>query len=214
MANEEHLLPPSTFKVHDLGAGHQFWAGELPKSLRPGKAGFEELWQLHPQEFHDIAIHGRMVKTPRWQQAYGVDYHYSGGINKASPILPILNPFLRWSRENVAGALNGLLVNWYDGRLGHYIGPHRDSPKNLLVGAPIVTISFGEERIFRLRGWPASTGNEAIDFPARNGTVFVLPWDTNRCFTHEVLRSRTHTGRRISITLRAFGEHANGTPLP
>jgi len=194
----------SRFEVHHLDQRHQFWVGQLPNSLLPSEAGFEQLWRLHPEEFHDIQIHGRLVKTPRWQQAYAVDYRYSGGVNKAARIPPILERFVQWARENVDPALNGLLVNWYDGQLGHYIGPHRDSPKNLLQGAPIVTISLGDERTFRLRPWPAKAGTQAIDLPARNGTVFVLPWDTNRAFTHQVPRSRHHTGRRISITLRAF----------
>lgn len=194
----------SGFKVHELGGGHEFWVGQLPQFLLPTDEAFEVLWRLHPDEFHDIQIHGRLVKTPRWQQAYGVDYHYSGGINKAAPIPTRFEPFLLWTRENVHPALNGLLVNWYDGQLGHYIGPHRDSPKNLLQDAPIVTISLGEERNFRLRRWPAGPGAQSIDFPARNGAVFVLPWATNRAFTHEVPRSKRQTGRRISVTLRAF----------
>ena len=36
---------------------------------------FDALWQMHPQVFHEIKMHGQLVKTPRWQQAYGVDYH-------------------------------------------------------------------------------------------------------------------------------------------
>ena len=202
------MLPaPSEFKAHDLGGGHQLWVGELPKSLLPDATGFEALWGLHPKEFHDIQIHGRLVKTPRWQQAYGMDYRYSGGTNRASPIPPILELFVQWTREKVARALNGLLVNWYDGRLGHYIGRHRDSPKQIIEGTPIVTISLGQERTFRMRPWPARQGARAIDFPARDGTVLVLPWSTNRSFTHEVPRSKSHTGRRISITLRAFTEN-------
>jgi alkylated DNA repair dioxygenase AlkB len=192
------------FSTCVLGGGYLFGIAEIPDWLKPRAAQFEAMWEMHPAEFHLIQIHGRMVKTPRWQQAYGRDYHYSGGINKASPIPSILEAFLGWARENVALELNGLLVNWYDGLLGHYIGPHRDSPKNLLQNSPIVTISLGEERIFRLRPWSTRKGNEVIDIPARNGTVFMLPWDTNRSFTHQIVRSKRNTGRRISITLRAF----------
>ena len=97
-----------------------------------------------------------------------------------------------------------MLVNWYDGKLGHYIGPHRDSIVNMVNGAPIATLSFGEERIFRLRRWPAGRGKERLDFAARNGTVFVMPFATNRGWTHEVPAARKWTGRRISVTLRAF----------
>lgn len=193
----------SSFECHDLGGG-KFWAGQLPDALMPDSAAFESLWQLHPAEFHEILMHGRLVKTPRWQQAFGVDYHYTGKVNEALPVPSLLEPCLHWARENVDDALNGLLLNWYDGQRGHYIGRHRDSIQNMIPGTPIVTISLGEERIFRLRPWPTKLEATPIDFPARNGTVFVMPWETNRAFTHEVPASTRRTGRRISVTLRGF----------
>jgi alkylated DNA repair dioxygenase AlkB len=194
----------SRLKCHDLGAGKKFWTSQLPDELLPKAADFEALWQLHPTEFHEIRIRGRLVKTPRWQQAYGVDYHYSGQINRGAPIPPLLDPFLGWSCDNIDNRLNGLLLNWYDGRFGHYIGRHRDSVEKMVPGAPIVTISLGEERTFRLRPWPAKLKGDPIDFPARHGTVFIMPWDTNLCFTHEVPAFSHLIGCRISITLRAF----------
>lgn len=192
------------FRTHDLGSGHKLLLGYLPVELMPAPEGFQELWQMHPQEFHEIRIHGRLVKTPRWQQAFGRDYHYSGRINRALPLPPILEPFLRWACQTIQPQLNGVLLNWYDGTLEHYIGRHRDSTKEMVPGSPIVTISLGGERIFRLRRWHAKGKTEPIDFPAQNGTVFVMPWNTNLAFTHEVPASSQHTGRRISITLRAF----------
>ena len=72
----------------------------------------------------------------------------------------------------------------------------------MIDGAPIVTISLGEERIFRLRPWKMAS--ERVDFPAPDGTVFVLPYATNQRWTHEVPKQKRRTGRRISITLRAF----------
>ena len=191
------------FECHDLGGG-RLWVGRLSDALIPVAAEFDALWQLHPADFHEIKMHGRLVKTPRWQQAYGMDYHYTGRVNRALPIPPRIGPFLSWTQENVDEGLNGLLLNWYDGQRGHYIGRHRDSIQNMIPGAPIVTISLGEERTFRLRPWPAHPGATPIDFPACNGTVFVMPWETNRAFTHEVPPSTRRTGRRISVTLRGF----------
>jgi alkylated DNA repair dioxygenase AlkB len=74
----------------------------------------------------------------------------------------------------------------------------------MIPATPIITISLGEERTFRLRSWPAKPGAKFIDSPAKNGTVFVMPWETNRVFTHEVPASTRNRGRQISITLRAF----------
>ena len=192
------------FECHDLGSGGRFWVGRLPDALMPAAAEFEALWQLHPVDFHEITMHGRLVKTPRWQQAYGMDYHYTGRVNRALPVPLLLEPFLRWTQENVDEGLNGLLLNWYDGQRGHYIGRHRDSIQNMIPGTPILTISLGEERTFRLRPWPTHTRATPLDFPACNGTVFVMPWATNRAFTHEVPPSARRTGRRISVTLRGF----------
>jgi hypothetical protein len=100
------------------------FVGVLPDPLRVDPTGFARLWDSHPETFHQLVIHGRPLPAPRWSQAYGVDYHYSGGANSAHPV-PELEAFLAWSRTAIDPRLNGLLLNWYDARLGHYIGPHR-----------------------------------------------------------------------------------------
>ena len=71
-----------------------------------------------------ILIHGRWVAIPRWQQAYGADYHFSGQTNKAMPVPPILAPLQAWAQDAIDPRINGLLVNWYDADLKHYIGAH------------------------------------------------------------------------------------------
>ena len=188
--------------THQLDADCQFHEGRLPDDLYLLDEAFDILWARHPEDYHEVKIHGRLVKTPRWQQAYGKDYHYTGRVNEALPIPKDLEPLLAWSREHIDRRLNGLLLNWYDGRLRHYIGRHRDSTKNMVHGAPIVTNSFGEERVFRLRPWKAKGYR---DFAAAHGSVFVMPFDANSRWTHEVPHSKKLQGRRISVTLRAFG---------
>ncbi|MBN8616275.1 MAG: alpha-ketoglutarate-dependent dioxygenase AlkB [Deltaproteobacteria bacterium] len=145
-------------------------------------------------------MHGRPVKTPRWQQAYGADYVYTRNVNRALDVPIELEPLHAWAREQIDPRLNGLLLNWYDAESGHYIGKHRDSTINMVHGAPIVTVSYGGERRFRLRPWRAEGMR---DFRAVDGAVFVLPYDTNKAWTHEVPHA-ARGGRRISVTLRAF----------
>lgn len=192
------------FERYDLRNGYFIWVGVVPQSLAFTEFQFEELWQLHPVERSKIRIFGRKVPVPRWQQAYGIDYHFSGEVNRAVPVPALLLPLLAWSRDAIDNRLNGLLVNWYDGSLGDYIGRHRDSIKNMAVGAPIVTISFGEERIFRVRQWGAGITGSPVDIRVTCGSVIVMPYETNRGFTHEVPASKKWTGRRISVTLRGF----------
>jgi alkylated DNA repair dioxygenase AlkB len=197
------------FECHDCGNGCAIWLGRLPQSFVMTESHFEEMWQLHPKEHAEIRMLGRPVKIPRWQQAYGVDYHFSGEVNRALPVPPSLAPLLTWSRDAIDSRLNGLLLNWYDGSLGHYIGPHRDSTKNMVHGAPIVTISFGEQRLFRLRQWKAASATPPVDLEVTNGSVLVMPYATNQVVTHEVRPSARFRGKRISVTIRAFFAEAN-----
>lgn len=169
--------------------------------LKLMRAEFEQLWNSHPTEYHEVMMHGKLVKTPRWQQAYGHNYTYSGSKNNALPISEQLQPFLEWSQENIDPRLNGLLLNWYDGELDHYIGAHRDSTTGLLPDSPIVTISLGEERVFRFRPYQEKGFQ---DFTVQDGDVVVVPATTNQRWTHEVPKFKRYQQRRISVTLRAY----------
>jgi alkylated DNA repair dioxygenase AlkB len=192
----------SGFTPHDLGDGLWFLTGALPPELVWGAARFDEVWALHPEGKHVIHMPGGPVETPRWQQAYGADYHYTGRTNSALPVPAVLEPLRTWARQQIDPRLNGLLLNWYEGP-GHYIGPHHDSTRDMMHGAPIVTISFGETRVFRLtRGRGAVP--QTRDFEAPDGAVFVLPYDTNRAWKHAVPKAARYRGRRISVTLRGF----------
>lgn len=195
----------AAFTTLALDDRHRVHEGTLPPALRLDADGFESLWALHPAERHEIHLHGRRVATPRWQQAYGADYHYTGRTNRAEPLTDAMRPYLDWCRAVIDPRLNGLLFNWYDAALGHYIGRHRDSIAHMVEGAPIVTISLGAERVFRLRPYRAEG---VVDLDATDGSVIVIPWQTNRAWTHEVPRFARHAGRRISITARAFVEGA------
>jgi alkylated DNA repair dioxygenase AlkB len=192
------------FLCHVLSGGNKFFTGALPPKLVPDAQQFDRIWDLHPAEFHEIKIHGRLVLTPRWQRAYGKNYYYAGRVNRARSVPPQLASIIDWARNHVDERLNGFLLNWYDGNLGHYIGRHRDSRTNMVVGGPIVTISLGEQRTFRLRPWPLNRPGDLMDCDAQNGDVVVIPYETNLAWTHEVPASKKLMGRRISITLRAF----------
>ncbi|MBW2726881.1 MAG: alpha-ketoglutarate-dependent dioxygenase AlkB [Deltaproteobacteria bacterium] len=196
---------------NDLDNECYLLTSSVPQFLRLAQDDFAELWKLHPEKFHKVRTpRGVLVPTPRWQQAYGKDYVYTGSKNNALPIetltdpLPVLAELFDWCRREVDGRLNGVLLNWYDGSLGHYVGKHRDSRTGLLEGTPNVAISYGETRTFRMRPYPYRSGGEKRDFAVEDGSVVVLPWKTNLLWTHEITKSKRCTGRRVSITLRAF----------
>ena len=183
-------------------------AASLPARLLPDEEQFRRLWDEHPTDYREINLYGQKQTTRRWMQTYGYDYHFNfDRVYPALPMDPQLVPYVTWAQETVDDRLNGVLVSWYDAALGHYVGAHRDSRANLVPGSPIVMISFGDERVFRMRPWK---GKGFVDFPVQHGSVVVLPYETNLSWTHEVPCFKKSTGRRISITLRAFDPNANG----
>lgn len=184
-----------------LPGGHVVLVGHLPQHLGLKSEDFEALWGLHPEEFRSIRMHGRWVDLPRWQQAYGRDYQFSGQTSTAMALPSLLQPYVSLAQTCIDDKLNGVLVNWYDGGLGHYIGPHRDKTKQLVPGSPIVGFSLGEQRKMRFR--PVG-GEGYVDVEQPSAGVLVIPWETNRAWKHEVPKSRKAVGRRVSLTVRAF----------
>tara|TARA_R110002096_G_scaffold29509_5_gene88954 strand:+ start:17831 stop:18448 length:618 start_codon:yes stop_codon:yes gene_type:complete len=196
--------PPSldsNFESLPLGTeGDVVFGGRLPADAAPD---FEALWDLHPDSFHQIKMFGKQHNMPRWQQSYLRDYAFSGQTAMAKPLPAMLQPMLDWVKANVYDDLNGLLVNWYDGSLGHYIAAHRDTEPELDAGAPIVTISLGEERIFRMRPY-AAPKKPVVDLTVRDRDVLIIPYAVNDTWTHEVPKRSRYQGRRISVTFRSF----------
>lgn len=199
---------PPDFLRHELTDGSLIFKGRVPTQLQGNDAQFEQLWILQPPERPYIMIHGKPIQIPRNQQAFGADYSFSGQVSRALPVPDILMPYLMWAREAIDVRLNGLLLNWYNGDSADYIGPHHDKTKALVSGSPIVTISCGASRTFRLTRGKGSD-RKVGDFTTAAGDAFVMPWETNQRWKHEGPHFARDTGRRISITLRAF--HA---PMP
>lgn len=190
-----------TFSVIQLDESAQVFKADSIRDFLLSGDQFQALWNLHPQEFHKVVMYGKEIPTPRWQQSYGKNYNYTGSLNNALPISDTLRPYLEWTQKHVDERLNGLLLNWYDGQLGHYIGPHRDDTRDLHQDSPIVTISLGEERMFRMRKYKQKV---VKDLRMENGSAIVIPWDTNLTWTHEVPKFKKYSGKRISVTMRAY----------
>lgn len=162
---------------------------------------WQTIWDAHPVEQMKVTIYDRETSVPRWVQAYGKDYAYSGQVATALPTPDWLVPFFDCAKK-ISPAVNGALVNWYDGGLKHRIGAHRDNESDLQEGSDIITISLGEERVFRFRKFKAK--EPPIDLIVKDKSVLVIPWDTNMAYTHEVPHFARYTGKRVSVTFRTF----------
>lgn len=201
-------LPPSTPESRPkkgiVNLGRESWLlhDELPKSL---SWDYDALWNCHPPEFGEVLMFDRMVSTPRWQQAYMRPYYFTGILHDAPPLPPCFSPFLDWANDTGHRPYNAALINWYkDG--SQYIGPHKDSDRQLLEGSTIMSISLGGTRTFRIRD--QTTKNIVADLELVDGTYVVMGGNMQKHFTHEIVRVSGKRGAsvpsRINITFRTF----------
>ena len=212
--------PPPCFLARDSWYIH---APRFSTAAPAGSGAFESLWGAHPDEFLLFRAPGGagLVPYPRWAAAYGVSYAFSQQVARATPIdaapalvgaelrrwESVLRPLRGGGGAEPAWALNGALLNWYDGELGHYIGRHADDERQLAAHAPIVSLSFGAPRRFRFtRAGADWAKHEKVVVELGDGDALVMGGQTQRTHKHEImkLRSRDPRGRRVNLTLRAF----------
>jgi alkylated DNA repair dioxygenase AlkB len=131
-------------------------------------------------------------------------YSYTGQISQAQGLTPELRYILdavNQSFKVISGrdvAFNGVLVNLYnDGN--EYIGAHSDREYSLLDGGYILALSFGAERIFRVR---SKTTKDRWDIIAKSGQLLCMAGKFQAEFTHEVPVMKKVTQPRISLTFR------------
>jgi alkylated DNA repair dioxygenase AlkB len=166
---------------------------------------FEVLWNIHPDMYGLIKVAGKEISTPRWQQTYGRSYTFSGMDHPALPIPKEVQHLHDWANESMYGPFNQVLINWYQNG-NHYIGKHSDDERPLVPQAPILSISLGAERVFRIRD--KETQEIVNDITMTDGMVLVMGGMHQREFLHEVPKisgaKGDRVGRRINITFRRF----------
>lgn len=196
------------FKSRKYQLDEECWIEQdcLPTSLKD-MYNFDNLWRLHPEEYGVVSYMGKVVKTPRWQQTYLRDYFFSGCAHKALKLPVEFQPFLEWANTIAPNNMkfNQVLVNWYANG-NHYIGPHTDSEKQLVDFSPVLSLSLGQERIFRIRD--ISTNKRIMDIQMPSDTYVMMCGKMQKKYLHEVPKvsgkKGDEMGKRINITFRVF----------
>lgn len=142
---------------------------------------FDDLWNLKPNKRHKVYMIDHFVEVPRYSQSYINSYTYSGNTNIAIELPGILQPILDFAQK-YDKRFNQVLVNWYENGL-HYIGPHSDDTRQLIEKSPIMSISFGQDRKFRIRNKISKQIVE--DISVKNGDVLIMKNDFQKIYSRD-----------------------------
>lgn len=205
----------------------------LAPALMPSESDtrLRDLWALRPAERSVIQMAGRPVTVPRYNQAYGRSYQFSGANHAALPLPPLLQPYMDFANRCCATMLkrdyggrqfNMAFVNWYeDGQ--HYIGWHADKEAQLYRnqwGETLVfSISLGQQRRFLMKPKPAKPKPGAVEtkpktrpkpicFELKSGDCLVMGGLCQAHYKHSVPKENASDakliGGRINMTFRIF----------
>jgi len=185
-----------------LAGGEAFLIAEF--LARPqADAYFAKLLDLVEWEQHVIRIRGKMLACPRlsaWYGDPGANYRYSGLSLEPRPWLPIIRELKFKVEEASEAVFNSVLLNLYrDG--ADSMGWHSDDEPELGERPVIASLSLGSTRRFRLRHKRRGDLDPVV-IGLESGSLLIMKGETQRCWNHQVPKSRRVSAARINLTFR------------
>jgi alkylated DNA repair dioxygenase AlkB len=169
-----------------------------PESDRLFTILMEELaWQEE-----DIFIFGKWVKVPRLMCWYGdadAHYRYSGVEHEPLPWTAELQAIREKVERQCRQRFNSVLANLYrDGR--DSMGCHADNEKELGVNPVIASLSFGDERLFRLHHKKRKKVSQ--DIMLGHGDLLLMAGAMQHHWLHALPKTKQLKAPRINLTFR------------
>ena len=148
-----------------------------------------------------IQMFGNIYPLPRLQCWYGdegIHYSYSGiSITRNEWTLP-LEEILSKIHDEFPHRFNGMLGNYYRGG-DDQVSWHSDDEEALGSEPAIACASFGETRIFSLRN---KETKESFQIRLEDRSLLLMLHPTQRDWEHQINKSKSLKGPRISLTFR------------
>jgi alkylated DNA repair dioxygenase AlkB len=153
------------------------------------------------EERPEIIIYGKICTQHRnvgFFSDYSIGYKYSKKLMESKPLSKSMTDLLVTINKMLGTQFNGILVNKYiDGN--DYIGAHSDEETGLdSIG--VVAISYGSERIFRIR----DKNNRTIicDEHTTHCGILHMGGNFQKLYTHEIPIQKKIKESRISFSFR------------
>jgi len=154
------------------------------------------------QERPEIIIYSKPCKQARnvgFFSDTSIGYKYSKKLMRSTPLSNCMTELLVIINKMMGAEFNGVLVNKYmDG--SDYISAHSDDETSLDTTVGVVSISYGAERIFRIR----NKNDKTIVCDERTKHCGILHMSSNfqKVYTHEIPVQKKIKEYRISFTFR------------
>lgn len=148
-----------------------------------------------------ILLYGRQVSVPRrvcWYGDAGATYTYSGVTHTPLPWPSVLAD-LRMRIQSSAGAqFNSVLGNLYrDGN--DSMGWHADKERELGRNPVIASLSFGAQRVFKLRH---NKSGETVEISLPSGSLLLMAGALQHHWRHCLPKMRGIDAPRVNLTFR------------
>ena len=148
-------------------------------------------WRSERRQMYD-----RQVDVPRLTGHYRLDPPPNG-------IPPVLLDAAARVTSELEVPFNAVGLNLYrDGR--DSVAPHSDHLYELREGFPVALLSLGATRRMTIRTKAMPRRSTHIDL--ESGSLFVMDYATQIYYTHEVPKTRSAVGERISLAFRVKPE--------
>ena len=149
----------------------------------------------------EIIIFGKKCKQQRnvgFFSDKSIGYKYSNKMMNSKSLTKSMSELLDIVNNEIGSEFNGILVNKYmDGN--DYIGAHSDD-EIFLDSVGVVSISYGAERIFRIR--KKETKQQICDEITTHCSILHMGGNFQKLYTHEIPIQKKIKESRISFTFR------------
>lgn len=180
----------------------------LPKSESDNLYKLFEKQMVYNSEIESmVKMHGRYIKIPRKQVAYGApgtQYNFTGNTVEArsydetDEISAEIKKLINKINLELGRQFNFVLINRYENG-NQYIGAHSDDERDLKDNYAIAGFSLGAERDILFQ---AKTGSaKDITLNLEHGSLFVMYDQTNKNWKHSIPKDKS-IRPRISLTFR------------
>ncbi len=147
-----------------------------------------------------INIQGKKIKQPRLIAWCGEkEYSYSGYTAKKQNFEGVMGELLEIAKKISNTPLNGCLLNFYRSNQDS-VGWHSDDETNLGKESTIVSISFGESRVFKIRS--KKKKNDVRHFELGSGDLLIMRGDLQQHWEHCVNKTTERKSPRLNLTFR------------